>query len=114
MDQAALQRYERAVPRYTSYPTAAQFHAGIDAATFGAWLRALPCDEAVSLYVHVPFCRAICWYCACHTRLARASPQFAAYAGLLERELEQLERDKARVARERPIRPNATAGDGLL
>jgi oxygen-independent coproporphyrinogen-3 oxidase len=93
MDQAVLQRYERAVPRYTSYPTAAQFHAGIDAATFGAWLRALPRDDAISLYVHVPFCRAICWYCACHTRLARASPQFAAYAGLLERELDQLVSD---------------------
>jgi oxygen-independent coproporphyrinogen-3 oxidase len=90
MDQSTLQRYERAVPRYTSYPTAAQFHAGIDAASYRGWLHALPPDEPVSLYAHVPFCRSICWYCACHTHVARASPQLADYAGLLEREIDLL------------------------
>ena len=42
-----------AVPRYTSYPTAPHFHAGVDAAAFQRWLVDL-CDEPVSLYAHIP------------------------------------------------------------
>ncbi len=55
-------------PRYTSYPTAPHFHAGIDAATVDGWIGALAPDEPLSLYLHVPFCDKLCWFCACHTR----------------------------------------------
>lgn len=58
------------VPRYTSYPTAVQFHDGVDAATSAAWLAQLPDGEALSLYVHIPFCEKMCWYCGCHTNIA--------------------------------------------
>ncbi|HJQ58049.1 MAG TPA: oxygen-independent coproporphyrinogen III oxidase [Vineibacter sp.] len=93
MNHQSLQQYDRAVPRYTSYPTAAQFHAGIDDGTYRDWLRALPADEPVSLYAHVPFCRSICWYCACHTHVARGSLQLQTYAELLEREIDLLVSD---------------------
>jgi oxygen-independent coproporphyrinogen-3 oxidase len=95
-----LQRYEQAVPRYTSYPTAAQFHPGIDGETYRGWLRSLPAGEPVALYAHVPFCRSICWYCACHTQVARGEPQLEAYAGLLERELDLLVAD---IGEDRPL-----------
>jgi oxygen-independent coproporphyrinogen-3 oxidase len=88
-----LARFEQTVPRYTSYPTAAQFHAGIDGATYRAWLRRLPAAAPVSLYAHVPFCRALCWYCACHTQVARDPARLDAYADLLEREIDMLADD---------------------
>ena len=59
--------YDQRVPRYTSYPTAPHFSAGVDGATYAAWLRALPADTPLSLYLHVPFCAQLCWFCGCHT-----------------------------------------------
>lgn len=74
-DAALIAKYDRPVPRYTSYPTAPHFHAGITAATYADWLAALPADDPVSLYLHVPFCRQLCWYCGCNTQItARAQP----------------------------------------
>lgn len=60
------------VPRYTSYPTAAQFHDGIGAADQARALAAVPAGAPVTLYLHVPFCRQICWYCGCNTGVAAA------------------------------------------
>ena len=55
-------------PRYTSYPTAPHFHAGISGETVEGWLAAVPQGDRLSLYVHIPFCDRLCWFCACHTR----------------------------------------------
>ena len=52
----------RSVPRYTSYPTAAEFHDGIGAAEQRAAIAAIDPGTPVSLYLHIPFCHAICWY----------------------------------------------------
>lgn len=63
------QLFEKQVPRYTSYPTAVQFHNGIGAKEYAAALKAVPEHQAVSLYFHVPFCHSLCHYCGCFTRV---------------------------------------------
>ncbi|MBV9835402.1 MAG: oxygen-independent coproporphyrinogen III oxidase [Alphaproteobacteria bacterium] len=93
MDDAALSGLDRAVPRYTSYPTAAQFSRAVDARLYRDWLRALPAGGDVALYAHVPYCRALCWYCACHTSVTRSPDQMENYVGLLERELDMIAGD---------------------
>ena len=88
MDPRSLKRFgARPLPRYTSYPTAPNFHEGVDAARYGDWLGRLNEGQRVSLYLHVPFCRQLCWYCGCHTRVLRRDHILADYAGLLAREL---------------------------
>jgi oxygen-independent coproporphyrinogen-3 oxidase len=70
-----VRKYARPVPRYTSYPTAPHFHAGIGAARAAAWLEALPAASRLSLYFHIPFCRSLCWFCGCHTKITnRTAP----------------------------------------
>jgi oxygen-independent coproporphyrinogen III oxidase len=61
------QLFSARVPRYTSYPTAPHFHAGVAAETLRAWLAELPPGMPLSLYLHVPFCDTLCWFCGCHT-----------------------------------------------
>ena len=85
-----LLRHDRRVPRYTSYPTAADFTPAVDAARYRDWLAALPVDEALSLYVHVPFCHSLCWFCGCHTTVVRRHDPVAAYLDLIGREIEML------------------------
>jgi oxygen-independent coproporphyrinogen-3 oxidase len=85
-----LLKYDRPVPRYTSYPTAAAFHDGVGAADLAAQL-ARPSSEPLSLYVHVPFCRHACWYCGCNRVTTQAgSKAVAPYLAALEKELDLL------------------------
>ncbi len=85
-----LARYDGRVPRYTSYPTAPHFGAGVDGATYGEWLAALPADKPLSLYVHVPFCDRLCRFCGCHTSVARQDAPLRRYAALLATEIDQV------------------------
>lgn len=78
---------ERRVPRYTSYPTAPHFQSAFPAETHGAWLAALPADAHLSLYLHVPFCRQLCWYCGCATQAVNTRAPIAEYVEDLEREI---------------------------
>lgn len=75
------------LPRYTSYPTAPHF-APLAAETYADWLREAGPRDALSLYVHVPFCHALCWYCGCHTSVTRSSARIARYGAGLGREAE--------------------------
>jgi len=76
------------VPRYTSYPTAPHFHRGVDEKHARTWLQQLPRDEPLSLYVHIPFCDSLCWFCACHTRAVNHYAPVRAYCDLLLREID--------------------------
>jgi len=89
MPEAMLLRHgEARLPRYTSYPTAPVFTREVNAATYAQWLGALAPDEPVSLYLHVPFCRSMCWYCGCHTTITARDGPIEAYLAALHAELE--------------------------
>jgi oxygen-independent coproporphyrinogen-3 oxidase len=83
--------YDRPVPRYTSYPTAAQFGPAVGAAQHAEWLGALN-DGSAALYLHVPFCRELCWYCACNTMAMSRPGTLDRYAEALVAELEEVAR----------------------
>ncbi len=87
MEQILLERYARSVPRYTSYPTAPHFTSDVGEETYRAWLGRLSPGTPVSLYLHVPYCREMCWYCGCHTKVARRPEPVAQYARDLDREI---------------------------
>jgi oxygen-independent coproporphyrinogen III oxidase len=83
-----LLKYDRPVPRYTSYPTAAAFSEAVGAPDLAAQLGRLS-NEPLSLYVHVPFCRHACWYCGCNRITTQAgSKAVLPYLEALARELE--------------------------
>jgi oxygen-independent coproporphyrinogen-3 oxidase len=78
---------EKAVPRYTSYPTAPNFGSAVDAAVYRSWLASLSPDATLSLYLHVPFCRELCHYCGCHTKATMRDEPVEAYAQRLVEEI---------------------------
>lgn len=65
----SLLKHDRMVPRYTSYPTAPHFKTQADQGWFVEKLKAIPDGEDLSLYVHIPFCPKLCWFCGCNTRI---------------------------------------------
>ena len=83
-----LNKYRSArLPRYTSYPTAPHFSDKVDGTTYAAWLSDWPGNEPASLYLHVPFCHQLCWYCGCHTTVTQRPERIADYAALLRQEV---------------------------
>eukprot|EP01036_Dinobryon_divergens_P003737 gene3737-4948_t len=88
MSDALAVRYAKQVPRYTSYPTAPHFHAGVDSSAYADWLKTLPEDSALSLYVHVPFCDRLCWFCGCHTKQVLRYDPVAAYLPVVIKEMQ--------------------------
>ena len=78
---------EAQAPRYTSYPTAPHFNGSVEGALYRQWLADLPADAPLSLYLHVPFCHQLCWYCGCHTAVANGYKRIGAYVDLLRQEI---------------------------
>jgi oxygen-independent coproporphyrinogen-3 oxidase len=78
----------RSVPRYTSYPTAAEFKDRVGVADQAAALAAVAPGTPVSLYVHIPYCHEICWYCGCNTGAIGRPERMAAYLAALEQEID--------------------------
>ncbi|SDH85148.1 oxygen-independent coproporphyrinogen-3 oxidase [Pseudomonas benzenivorans] len=88
-DTDLIRRYDQVGPRYTSYPTAAQFHGGIGPFDLLHALRDSRKElRPLSLYVHVPFCAHVCYYCACNKVITKDRGRAQPYLRELEREIE--------------------------
>jgi oxygen-independent coproporphyrinogen-3 oxidase len=87
---ARLGLFEARVPRYTSYPTAPHFNPSVGEGEFRSWLGAIAPESQISLYIHVPFCRRLCWFCACRTQGTTSDDPVLAYVGTLKAELRLL------------------------
>jgi oxygen-independent coproporphyrinogen-3 oxidase len=87
-----IARYDRPGPRYTSYPTAAEFHDGITFADYTAFLARADAQAAapLSLYVHLPFCEARCGFCGCNVVITTHRDVAARYLDALDGEIELL------------------------
>lgn len=84
--------FDAKVPRYTSYPTAPHFSASIGPDDYRNWIENIPENSDISLYVHVPFCRRLCWFCACRTQGTQSVEPVRAYVEMLLQELALLKR----------------------
>ena len=89
---ARLGLFDAKVPRYTSYPTAPHFSNDVGSDVFADWISQIPEGGTVSLYVHVPFCRRLCWFCACRTQGTQSDSPVKAYLETLKSELALLGR----------------------
>ena len=88
-DEGILKRFDIPGPRYTSYPTADRFVEAFDRNAFAEALRARAtgvANSALSLYVHLPFCNTVCYYCGCNKVITKDRSKSAEYAGYIARE----------------------------
>lgn len=86
----AMGLFDAKVPRYTSYPTAAHFKDAVGAGDHRTWVEAVPEGAEISLYLHIPFCRRLCWFCACRTQGTQTLRPVEAYIQTLKNEISLL------------------------
>lgn len=90
LDPQLIQRFDRPGPRYTSYPTADRFVEPFDPRLHAKWLDhrdRMEADKPLSLYVHLPFCASICYYCACNKVITKDHSRSGKYLDYLEKEI---------------------------
>jgi len=89
-DRGTLRRFDQPGPRYTSYPTADRFIEAFDAQAYGGWLAEPSTGGArpLSLYVHIPFCNTVCYYCGCNKIVTKDHSKAVEYLGFLEKEID--------------------------
>jgi len=84
--------FDAKVPRYTSYPPANHFVDAVGQRHQSEWLAALPDGSDVSVYIHIPFCKRLCWFCACRTQGTKTLRPVDAYIKYLRREIHMVRR----------------------
>ena len=87
-DQAILEKYNYSGPRYTSYPTALEFHEAFTISDLDMACSQYP-DRPLSLYIHIPFCHKLCYYCGCNKVITRHQHKADDYLQVLIHEIEQ-------------------------
>ncbi|MCG9680258.1 MULTISPECIES: oxygen-independent coproporphyrinogen III oxidase [Vibrio] len=85
-DQAILNKYNYSGPRYTSYPTALEFHEAFTIADYDMACTEYP-ERPLSLYIHIPFCHKLCYYCGCNKVITRHAHKADEYLDVLEQEI---------------------------
>lgn len=88
MKQAWTTFATRPVPRYTSYPTAADFSPRVAEDQARVWAASIAPDAPISVYLHVPFCEKLCFYCGCATSVPNGYTRIAAYLETLHKEID--------------------------
>lgn len=90
MQKEFVRKHAGPAPRYTSYPTAPHFHAGVDGDIYARWLGKLTPGQSLSLYIHIPWCDRLCWFCGCNTKQTLKYDPLKTYLSALENEMETI------------------------
>lgn len=97
-DQAMLEKYNYSGPRYTSYPTAVEFHEAFTISDLDMAYADYP-DRPLSLYIHIPFCHKLCYYCGCNKVITRHQHKADDYLQMLIQEI----RERAPLIQQRQV-----------
>jgi oxygen-independent coproporphyrinogen-3 oxidase len=87
VDLELIRRLDRNGPRYTSYPTADRFNNTFTADTYRHWMKQQDASQPLSLYVHLPFCNTLCFYCGCNKIITKDKTKSAQYVEYLAKEI---------------------------
>lgn len=92
IDKSTILKFDRPGPRYTSYPTAPEWSPQIQSDTYRTALRQFgQSGKTLSLYIHIPFCETLCYFCACTMNVRKANPKYGdEYLEYLKKEVEFL------------------------
>ena len=86
-DLRRFRLFDAKVPRFTSYPPANRFDDSVGSDDVARWCQTTPDGAALSLYLHIPFCRRLCYFCACRTQGTRSDVPLARYVAALKEEI---------------------------